>query len=302
MSDFKREVKIQKLVETYGINEEKANYIIYTDDVHLSIEDLKMKYDNPNIGILPDWLSEESLHNMICKSIHSKLSSTLLTNSSFDDLYQDIQIFVRIRSNKLKNFGYLKCMINNYLLNVISDNKMRQKYIQFNLETPIKTDKGHGNDRLKMSDVLVDNNDDSSIISLIDSIVDKDVKVFLIVVGYLLCRINILKPMYEDVINNSKDSVKSNLKKLEIDLIHNDRVDDIRKYENHAIDSKRKIINTKTIIAALELNNNIFDIEEHLTKTNKIRFKSVKLNATTILKEFKFYLANTIFGKVDDLA
>ena len=52
--------KIDLYSAKYNISKEEVNRILSEHEDVLTLEELKIKYDNPDIGKLPEWLSEET--------------------------------------------------------------------------------------------------------------------------------------------------------------------------------------------------------------------------------------------------
>ena len=282
MADSKRIDKIKKLMDNYNISEEKANYLIYTDDLYLTIDDLKIKYDNLDMGKLPEWLSEQELYDIIWKTIKQCQNYILLKYATAEDLYQELQLLVRIKSNKIKSFGYLKIMLKNYLLNMVATNNSNDTYVTFDLDEPIMyndADDNMGTNADKIEYNRDNKFDDESIVEKIVDVSDSRLRLFLIVVGYLLCRINSLKFLYEDVINSSSETVVNNLKSIEQQIYRNEELS-YKEGVNPKIERKR-IINARTIINALEL-----FIDDSGKRVKKV-------NPTTVLDDFRYYIKNT---------
>ena len=144
MADTTRKKKIENLVNKYNISAEHAQYVICTDEDLLSLNDLRLKYDNPDIGKLPEWLSEEDLSLMIWKTIQQTKSKdpTLFEYITDEDLYQDIQIRIRKKSNKIKNFKYLKAMISKWILTITVNINRNKCYIPVSLNNTYTNDEG----------------------------------------------------------------------------------------------------------------------------------------------------------------
>lgn len=292
MADISREKKIENLVKKYNISNDYAQYIINTDEELLNITDLKLKYDNPNFGKLPDWLSEEELSLMIWKSIQqTKCKNTYLFESiTEDDLYQDIQLRIRKKSNKIKNYQYLKAMISKWILTIIVNTNRNKCYIPVSLNDTYMDNKDNS---FEYTDILYnhDDIDDSNICQSIESIPDQSIQQFLIIVGYLVCNILELRNKYYTIYENSSNDIKENLTLLETEIINNDfSLSTVNRFQRQRKNNTLIKNYIKKIIIILNLN--IFQNRSKKTTMSK------NFSINKVLDEIRYYLIqNKIFLK-----
>lgn len=284
MADLKREVKIQAMVENFNISEEYALKILKTEDEYLSINELQMKYNNPDTCKLPDWLSEEELSAIIWKSIQSRRSYLLNLYKSEEDLFQELQLFVRLKSNKIINHKYLKALICNRLLSYVEDTQISLKYIPCNLEDN-KIISNNNEEGLTLGDTIEYGKDLTydmnveclELCTMINSIKDKQVRNFLIVTGYILCNINELKTLYIKLKNECSSEVQLRLEDLEERLKY---LDETERIKGKAVIKSREL-NVIQVIKALDIK-----IED---PTSKGLIKR-RLVPSKVLEELQYYI------------
>lgn len=276
-------------MKTYNVSYEKASHIVYSSADNLTLDELKMRVDNPDIGKLPDWLSETCLSNTIWKTIHSHRDFYALSLYTDEDLYQELQLFVRIKSNHIVNYPCLKAMLSNYIKNILADSKVYFNYFPTSLDLPLFDDSGvtksdylykEMNDKNSFNSTALEFKDKKSdeLINLIKTIKDDNMRKFLIVIGYFLCELDILEDLYNELYLNSPEDVKKGLdeirEKSEFNCIlaMNDGV-----YNGKKV--RRKVITIETIIKSLKL--------------NKSNSEFTGMTATNILNEFRYFIKST---------
>lgn len=238
--------KIVKYSEKYNLSEERISYILNTHEDLLTLNELKIKYDNPNIGVFPEWLDFESLDSMIWKSIHQCWGPILeIEYQDKNDLYNDLYIYLCKKSNLIKNFCYAKGMIVQRILTIIDTFKRRYKYMEGSLDEVNDFDLNKSNNarqKIQLQDTVISNSEQNH--QLVESINDiKDVRLrsLLVVTGYLICNIAELRSSYLDLLKNCDDSIKKDLIELEERVVHNDKIENLKKFEGVKIERKKNI-------------------------------------------------------------
>ena len=88
--------KIEKYSIKYNLGKEEVTRIIKSDDCLLSIDELKIKYDNENLGLLPEWLTEDDLINLINKVININYNSIYKSWISREDLFSELYLQAKL--------------------------------------------------------------------------------------------------------------------------------------------------------------------------------------------------------------
>ena len=212
--------KIKMFSVKYNKTEDEINEILTKHEDLLTLDELKIKYDNPDIGgKLPDWLTEEELDKIIWKSIHQYWNTILASKATKEDIYMEQQIYLRKKMHLYKNHNHLKSASVNRILSLTSEITRRDKYFigstdeTYDNETTnncsYKYEPSVTDDKQKEDELFLDN---------IRSLKNKSVKELLIVIGYLICNISELHNDYLKIISTKESEIYTKLNKIEKDL------------------------------------------------------------------------------------
>ena len=267
--------KIDLYSAKYNISKEEVNRILSEHEDVLTLEELKIKYDNPNIGKLPEWLSEETLDLMIWKTVHQYWSPLFQQRMTKEELYSEHQEYIRKKINLFENVHHVKAALVKRMLFLVDEYTRKGKYFLGSTDEQLPADNLYGSVRYKYELPIEDtkNIESDLFIEQIRNIKNKSIKSLLIITGYLLCDITEFRKDYIEILRSSDEEVKMNLQKLEETLEHNEELD-LMKYSNIVVNERKKSINIKDIIKALRL--------------NIIDNKKEKVDNT--LEEIKYYL------------
>ena len=101
--------------QKYGLGAEDALRIVKADVDDLTISELRIRYNNPNIGNgLPDWITSENLLNMCYKTAYEiiRVSSSrgYLSDIGYivPDIAHSLYVYALYKINRFDNFGILK--------------------------------------------------------------------------------------------------------------------------------------------------------------------------------------------------
>lgn len=247
--------KIDLYSAKYNISKEEVNRILSEHEDVLTLEELKIKYDNPDIGKLPEWLSEETLDLMIWKTIHQYWSPLFQQRMTKEELYSEHQEYIRKKINLFENVHHVKAALVKRMLFLVDEYTRKGKYFLGSTDEQLPADNLYGSVRYKYELPIEDtkNIESDLFIEQIRNIKNKSIKSLLIITGYLLCDITEFRKDYIEILRSSDEEVKMNLQKLEETLEHNEELD-LMKYSNIVVNERKKSINIKDIIKALRLN------------------------------------------------
>ena len=247
--------KIDLYSVKYNISKEEVNRILSEHEDVLTLEELKIKYDNPNIGKLPEWLSEETLDLMIWKTVHQYWSPLFQQRMTKEELYSEHQEYIRKKINLFENVHHVKAALVKRMLFLVDEYTRKGKYFLGSTDEQLPADNLYGSVRYKYELPIEDtkNIESDLFIEQIRNIKNKSIKSLLIITGYLLCDITEFRKDYIEILRSSDEEVKMNLQKLEETLEHNEELD-LMKYSNIVVTERKKSINIKDIIKALRLN------------------------------------------------
>ena len=268
--------KVDMYSEKYGLSKEEVDFILSEHEDVLTLEQLKIKYDNPNIGKLPEWLSEQELDNMIWKTIHQCWSPIFEQRLSKQEMYSEHQEYIRKKIALFENHNHIKGALMNRMITLSQEYTRKSKYFVGSTDEVLEADNLNGVARYKFELPVSDEAtlEDHYFLENIRSVKDKSVRNLLIITGYLLCDIVELRKDYIDILRNCDDQdIINNITTLEETIKTNDIIEQ-KRYDNIKTKERKKSINIKDIIVALKMN--IID--------NK------KEKADNTLEEVKYYL------------
>lgn len=268
--------KVDMYSEKYGLTKEEVDFILSEHEDVLTFEQLKIKYDNPNIGKLPEWLTEEDLDGIIWKTIHQCWGPVFEQRLSKQELYSEHQEYIRKKIALFQNHNHIKGALMNRMITLSQEYTRKGKYFIGSTDEVLEADNLNGVARYKFELPVSDEAtlEDHYFLENIRSIKDKSVRSLLIITGYLLCNIVELRKDYIDILRNCEDEdIVKNITSLEETINHNDIIEQQR-YDNIKTGERKKNISIKEIIVALKMN--IID--------NK------KEKADKTLEEVKYYL------------
>ena len=247
--------KIDLYSAKYNISKEEVNRILSEHEDVLTLEELKIKYDNPDIGKLPEWLSEETLDLMIWKTVHQYWSPLFQQRMTKEELYSEHQEYIRKKINLFENVHHVKAALVKRMLFLVDEYTRKGKYFLGSTNEQLPADNLYGSVRYRYELPIEDtkNIESDLFIEQIRNIKNKSIKSLLIITGYLLCDITEFRKDYIEILRSSDEEVKMNLQKLEETLEHNEELD-LMKYSNTVVTERKKSINIKDIIKALRLN------------------------------------------------
>ncbi len=247
--------KIDLYSAKYNISKEEVNRILSEHEDVLTLEELKIKYDNPDIGKLPEWLSEETLDLMIWKTVHQYWSPLFQQRMTKEELYSEHQEYIRKKINLFENVHHVKAALVKRMLFLVDEYTRKGKYFLGSTDEQLPADNLYGSVRYRYELPIEDtkNIESDLFIEQIRNIKNKSIKSLLIITGYLLCDITEFRKDYIEILRSSDEEVKMNLQKLEETLEHNEELD-LMKYSNTVVTERKKSINIKDIIKALRLN------------------------------------------------
>ena len=247
--------KIDLYSAKYNISKEEVNRILSEHEDVLTLEELKIKYDNPDIGKLPEWLSEETLDLMIWKTVHQYWSPLFQQRMTKEELYSEHQEYIRKKINLFENVHHVKAALVKRMLFLVDEYTRKGKYFLGSTDEQLPADNLYGSVRYRYELPIEDtkNIESDLFIEQIRNIKNKSIKSLLIITGYLLCDITEFRKDYIEILRSSDEEVKMNLQNLEETLEHNEELD-LMKYSNTVVTERKKSINIKDIIKALRLN------------------------------------------------
>ena len=197
MFNIKKEV--QRCIEKYNLSEEEATRIIKAKNSDLSIQELRYKYDNLNLGkAFPDWITPENLLSMCYGTVGAICNKAYYWYYSADELAIDLFIWANIKMARFDNHRILKKALYDQCKTIIRD---------------INSKEAHQMHSCSFNNIVIENDADLlkdeagfDVCELkinIKNIADKNVQGILILGGYFIAGIIELIDLVVDLYNNS---------------------------------------------------------------------------------------------------
>lgn len=247
--------KIDLYSQKYNLSKEEVYRILSEYEDILTLDELKIRYDNENIGVLPEWLLDDELDSMIWNTIHQMFDTRFSSWTTKDDLHSDLQLFVRKNSNKFRNHAHLKTCLINRLKTLLDERSWRGKYYENSIDEE-DTYSDSNSTKYKYEKFMVSDTkeqDELELVMKINSIKDEKIRNLIIVTGYLICNISCLRKDYLQLLRTSEQSIKQNLKLLEDKLFDNDEIDRKRIDKVSMPSIRKKSLNIVDVMKALKL-------------------------------------------------
>lgn len=262
-----KKMKVEMYSKKYNLPEDYVRYILTENECMLTFDELKIKYDCPTLGKMPDWFSEEELDKIIWKSIHETYDARFSYWTTKEELYSTMQEFIRKKFHLFETPAHIKVAIKNRLIWLLREHLGRSSYIEVELDKPI-TVKNEADDTLTYYNMIHKELEDEQNIKLKDNIMsvrDKQIRELLIVTGYLLCDLSYLEKEFNDIINNCSQITKINLLKLQQVVENNKQIEFERNCNTVTKKQKRKRLTINNVVQAMGITGDRFkDIKQTL--------------------------------------
>lgn len=334
---MKKQEKIAKYM-AQGLTKEQAERLItYGQNQYLTLQELSIKYDNPNLltGKYPDWITGEKLYS-VCQKVASQKYDTnkfQFSQLTKEDLEIELFIWATIRIYKFKNEQALKFGLSNRIKNILRqatkkevEGIKKEQATEEQIKACEKFDRINGNPYLvgSLNNTLTNQSSDVStfedvigtmdkeqeklyILDTIRTIKNKGIKRIVIIAGYLLADLDELEQDFRNIIQTCSDTEKENLQHLcEQQLQYEDYI--WNRTNSQQDKRKKKLykpVSLIDIIEAFDIQHQLDTIDAYTYNTHDIQvtYKSKKAKhnlALDILENLKYYLVNSnILGTIN---
>ena len=265
--------RINTCVEKYGLSREEATRIVKEDNMLLTVDELRMKFDNPDLGKeYPEWLTPLDHYRMCCATVRQMYNGNFAKICSPEDLASTLYINSSIKMNTFKNHQHLKSGLVTMAMTICRDGMRRQKYWSSqSLDTTFGDDDNLTNYERVVAKSEADEARDY--LNSIMSIKNREVRELLVLAGYIIGDIDSFKPAFLDIIKNSEYIDRSELIKLMGTIEENDNID-MKKIEDKTYKAKKTRLSFKSILGIyktdLDLTAARQEIGEYLMNTGFI--------------------------------
>lgn len=270
--------RIQTCVEKYGLPLEEAERIVKTEDVLLDINELRLKYDNPDMGKkYPDWLTPEEHLKMCYKTAGESFNQMWSTICTVEELASMMFIQSSVKLNTYNSFKHLKVGLVKIGMTIFRNTMRRNAYwTSYSLDDYVpqsKSDQSNKSTYLSLMKTTSMAQQNREFVMEIMSIKNPEVRELLIVCGYIVANISELQTAFYDVIKNSKRIDLEKLQKVLDQLHKNDEINQQRA-DNIKVSKHKSSITFTTILGIFKFDMSTsvakHEIKEYLTSTGFI--------------------------------
>lgn len=245
---IKEKDRIKLCKEKYGLTEEEATRIVKADNCLLNIDELRVKYDYPDLGRkYPDWLSPIEHYKMCCATVRQMYNNNFERICTPEEMASILYIKSSIKLNTLKNHKHLKAALVTMSMGICRDGMRRQKY--WNNKS---LDDTVVEDGIPMYETIVskDNErEEQECLNAVKSIKNREVRELLIIAGFIIGRIGYFEKEFMDIVNNSKYVDKTKLIELLEQVVKNDELD-MKRASNIKVKERKIKITMKSVLEA----------------------------------------------------
>lgn len=265
--------RIKTCIEKYGYSEEEATRIVKEDNYLLNIDELRAKFDYPELGKeYPEWLDPIDHYKMCCTTVRQMYNGNFARICTTEELAHTLFVNSALKLNTLKNHQHLKSALVTMAMKICRDGMRRQKYwSDSSLDDNFDEDGNLTNyDRIVATDTDKETID---CLNAVMSIKNREVRELLILSGYIIGRIDAFKEQFVNIVNNSDFIDREALIKLLEEVYHNDDVD-MKKKETKGLKMKKTRVTLKSILNVyktdLDITSARLEIGEYLKSTGFI--------------------------------
>lgn len=287
--------KIKMYSEKYNMSEDEIYRILTEHEALLTFDELKIRYDCPTLGKIPEWITEDELDLMIWNCVHKIFDERYSSWTTREDLHGELQVFIRERFHLYNSHGHIKVAIINRLKSMLDERIWRSKHFTRSLDDVVTS--SNEDDGINFGYFIEDpkaNDNDKLIIKDIMSIKNESVRDLLIVTGYLVSNISCLEDLYNEVLNRCSDDVKDKLVELNKRIEYNDNLAEMKSQGLVATTTKTKSLKIQDIISAMNFNLNLKGTYKE-SKTKRYGYKVSACTPNESLSELQYYLTATNF-------
>lgn len=257
--------RISTCINKYGLSEEEATRIVKESDDLLNIEELRMKYDYPELGIkYPEWLTPIEHYKMCCATVKSMYNSNYASICTPEEMASILYVKSSVKLKQIHTFQHLKVGLVTIAMNLYRDNSRRQKYwSDKTLDTEVETKDGSV---MTGYDVVVakDKEDDEiKCLLAVKSIKNREVREILILCGFIIGGLESFRNDFMDIVSNSDLIKRDAMVELMEKVKHNEDAD-IEKQNNKSAKIKKHRINFKAILKCINTDMDEVDARKEI--------------------------------------
>lgn len=191
---------VDRCVSKYGLSEDEARRIVTTDNILLSVEELRYKYDDMKIGTeYPEWITPEEHMKMCYATVWKRYNTDFFWYNSCEDIAYDLFVYSSIHLHSYKDKFHLNGLLLCRLKNLIRDYAQEQQCYAEPYNWEVANEKAGvdtGEDKCSRykkayeSNAMTINTEEvTDLVLTIESIKNEKIKGILLICGYFLANI-----------------------------------------------------------------------------------------------------------------
>lgn len=249
--------RINTCVNKYGLSVEDATRIVKESDDLLNIEELRMKYDYPDLGVAyPEWLTPIEHYKMCCATVKSMYNSNYASICTPEEMASILYVKSSVKLKQIHTFQHLKVGLVTIAMNLYRDNYRRQKYwSDKTLDTELETSDGSVMTCYDTIESRDKDKEERDCLIAVKSIKNREVREILILCGYIIGGLETFRADFMDIISNSELINRDAMIELLEKIRHNEDAD-VNKYEDKTSRPKKYRINFKAILKCVNTDMN----------------------------------------------
>lgn len=246
--------KINRCKNKYGYSIEDAIRIVESDDIMLSLDELRAKYDDDKIGTeYPEWISPITHYEIVCEIVGAMYKRFKYTWSTYEDILHTVYLQSLIKLHRNNSIVEFRITILNICKNLIRDYYICDKYVSDEYIDTVLDSTGYITIDSDSNPVEESN---SELIKAILSIHNETIRNLLILCGYFIADISELKCEVDKIYSRENKTVQKRLLVL---------LDRHKRLEQNI--TKTKKITFKSICVTLRINES--EVSKLLAKYKK---------------------------------
>lgn len=207
---------VKNCVEKYGLTEVEARRIARTDNVLLSLDELRYKYDNLKIGTkYPDWITPEEHINLCYKDVYKYYDKHHTWYESCDDVAIELFIYSSLFIHTYTNINQLNAFIINRMKNYMRDCRQDEIKVFNDTYKNIQIEDDKRREQLNVNiQRSIKAKEDFNIVELkedVKTIKDKKIRGILILTAFCIADISEFRDLVVDIYNESKPKIQEKI-------------------------------------------------------------------------------------------
>lgn len=216
---------IANCMSKYNLSREEATKIATTDNILLSINELRYKYDNMEIGKnYPDWITPEEHLKMCYATVWKKFNKDYFWFNDCNDVAYDLFVYSSIHlhnyTDKYQLNGLLLCRLKNLVRDYSREQDCYSQTYDWEDEVDEENKNTNYSKAYQCNAISTFTSDTFELTSTINSIKNEKIKGILLVSGYFLANIQEFLDPLIDFYNNSSDIIKRKIYEVGRDDIY----------------------------------------------------------------------------------